>query len=102
MMRGLIAQTYEGMYGDGDRRAGVDGQLCASVIEHSHGFCEHLVEQDDELSGCITDLTTQAQPHQPDVDEDVEAEVDPFPGAWSEEDTESWRAEAEAGQRQRF
>jgi hypothetical protein len=57
-MRGLIGQTYAGFYGDGDKHAAVDVQLCASVIEHSHGFCNHLIEQDDGLSGFITDLTT--------------------------------------------
>jgi hypothetical protein len=88
-MRELIAQTYEGMYGDGDKHTGVDAQLCASVIEHSHGFCNHLIEQDDQLDGSISDLTTECQPEQPDVDKDVDADMDPFPGACDEEGREA-------------
>jgi hypothetical protein len=80
-MRELIRQTHQGFYGDGDKHAGVDAQLCASVIEHSHAFCNHLIEQDDALSGTIDELTTESQPTQPDVDEDIEADMEPFPAA---------------------
>jgi hypothetical protein len=80
-MRELIRQTYEGFYGDGDKHAGVDDQLCASVIEHSHSFCNHLIEQDDALSGTVDELTTESTVVQPDVEEDIEADMDPFAGA---------------------
>jgi hypothetical protein len=80
-MRDLIRQTHQGFYGDSDKHAGVDAQLCASVIEHSHAFCNHLIEQDDSLSGAIDDLTTESQPTQPDVDDDIEADMEPFPAA---------------------
>jgi hypothetical protein len=80
-MRDLIRQTHEGFYGDSDKHAGVDAQLCASVIEHSHAFCNHLIEQDDSLSGTIDDLTSESQPTQPDVDDDIEADMEPFPAA---------------------
>jgi hypothetical protein len=78
-MRDLIRQTHQGFYGDSDKHAGVDAQLCASVIEHSHAFCNHLIEQDDSLSGTIDELTTALQPTPPDVDEDIEADMEPFP-----------------------
>jgi hypothetical protein len=87
-MRELFQHTYQGFYGDGDKHAGVSAQLCASVIQHSHHFCNHLIDQDDALSGTIDDLCTEARQAQHDVDEDIEAEMDPFPGAWDEE--EGW------------
>ena len=85
-VRELVAQTYEGFYGDGKQHVGVDARLCASVIQHSHKLCDHLIEQDDALNGRIDDLTTEASAAQPDVEDDVEVEMDPFPGAWDEED----------------
>ena len=87
-MTELTVQTRQGFYGDSDRHVGVDAQR-ASVIEHAHGFCNHLIEQDDALSGSITDLTTASQPRPLDVDEDVQAEMDPFPGAMDEGDREA-------------
>ena len=80
-MRDLIRQTHQGFYGDSDKHAGVDAQLCAIVIEHAHGFCNHLIDQDDALSGTIDDLRTESQPTLPDVDEDIEADMEPFPTA---------------------
>ena len=77
-MRDLIRQTYQGFDGDSDKHAGVDAQLCASVIEHSPSFCNHLIEQDDALSGRIDELMTESQPTLPDVDDDVEADMVPF------------------------
>ena len=77
-MRDLIRQTYQGLYGDSDKHAGVDAQLCASVIAHSHSFCNHLIEQDDALSGRIDELMTESQPTLPDVDDDIEADMVPF------------------------
>jgi hypothetical protein len=85
-MRDLIRQTYQGLYGDSDKHAGVDAQLCASVIEHSHSLCNHLIEQDDALSGRIDDLITECQPTAPDVDEDIEADMEPFAAADGEDD----------------
>jgi hypothetical protein len=80
-MRDLFRQTHQGLYGDDNKHAGVDVQLCASVIEHSHAFCNHLIEQDDALTGTVDDLTTESQPTPPDVDEDIEADMEPFPAA---------------------
>ena len=71
-VRELVAQTYEGFYGDGKQHVGVDARLCASVIQHSHKLCDHLIEQDDALNGRIDDLTTEASVAQPDVEDDVE------------------------------
>ena len=85
-MRDLIRQTYQGLYGDSDKHVGVDAQLCASVIEHSHSFCNHLIEQDDALSGRIDDLSTESQPIPPDVDEDIEADMEPLAAADGGED----------------
>jgi hypothetical protein len=78
-MRDLIRQTHQGFYGDSDKHAGVDAQLCASVIEHSHAFCNHLIEQDGALSGTIDNLTTESQPTPPDVDDDIEADLESSP-----------------------
>jgi hypothetical protein len=80
-MRHLIRQTHQGFYGDSDEHAGVDALLSASVIEHSHAFCNHRIEQYDSLSGTIDDLTTESQPTPPDVDDDIEADMEPFPAA---------------------
>ena len=84
-MSELFQQTYQGMYGDGNKHAGVDGRLCASVIEHAHGFCNHLIEQDDALSGSIDELRTESSISQTDVEADIEADMEPFPGAEEEE-----------------
>jgi transposase len=80
-MRDLIRQTHQGFYGDSKKHAGVNAQLCASVVEHSHSFCNHLIEQDDALSGSIDDLSTDSQPTPADVDEDIEADMEPFAAA---------------------
>jgi hypothetical protein len=85
-MRDLIRQTYQGLCGDSDKRAGVDAQLCTSVIEHSHGLCSHLVEQDDALSGTIDELSTESTVVQPDIEQDINADMDPFPDAGVEDD----------------
>ena len=55
------------------------------MIEHSHGLCNHLIEQDDALSGSIDELRTESSVSQPDVEADIEADMQPFPGAWDEE-----------------
>jgi hypothetical protein len=88
-MRELIRQTHEGFYGDGDKHVGVDARLCASVIEHSHTFCNYLIEQDDALSGTIDDLTSESRVVETDVEADIDAEMDPFPGAEEEDDEEA-------------
>ena len=80
-MRDLIRQTYRVLYGDSNEHAGVDAQLCASVIEHSHAFCNTVMEQDDAPSGRIDDLSTELQPTPTDVDEDIEADMEPFAAA---------------------
>ena len=84
-MSELFQQTYQGMYGDGNKHAGVDARLCARVIEHSHTFCNHLIEQDDALSGSIDDLRTEPSVSQPDLEADIEADMEPFPGAKDKE-----------------
>ena len=53
----------------------------ASVVEHSDGFCNHLIEQDDALSGIIEELSTESQLIPLDVDEDIETNVEPFAAA---------------------
>ena len=88
-MRELIRQTHEGFYGDGDKHVGVNEGLCASVIEHSHRFCNHLIEQDDALSGTIEELTSESIVVQADVEADIDAEMAPFPDAEEEEDEET-------------
>ena len=88
-MRELISQTHQGFYGDGDKHVGVNEGLCASVVEHSHSFCNHLIEQDDALSGTIEELTSESMVVPADVEADIDAEMDPFPGAEDEEDEEA-------------
>ena len=82
----LVSQTYQGFYGDGAQHAGVDAALCTRVIEHSHSFCNHLIEQDDALSGSIDDLSTESTVVQPDIEQDINADMAPFPEADVEED----------------
>jgi hypothetical protein len=82
----LILQTYQGFYGDGLQHAGVDAALCARVIGHSHSFCNLLIEQDDALSGTIDDLSTESAVVEPDIEEDINADMEPFPEADVEED----------------
>ena len=83
-MRELLAQTYQGCDGDGDRHAGVDHVLCAKMIEGAHSFCNHLIDQDDAVDGTIFDLKTAVQPSPPDIEADIDAEMDPFPDAEDE------------------
>jgi hypothetical protein len=78
-MRELLAQTYQGFYGDGDKHAGVDHVLCAKMIEGAHSFCNHLIDQDDAVDGTIYDLKTAVEPSLPDIEADIDAEIDPFP-----------------------
>ena len=80
-LRELFRQTHEDVNAGGNKHAVVEAQLRASMIEHSHSFCNHLIEQDDALSGTIDDPATESNPVQLDVDEDIEADMDPFPGA---------------------
>jgi transposase len=82
----LVSQTYQGFYGDGAQHAGVDVALCTRVIAHSHSFCNHLIEQDDALSGTIDDLSTESAVVQPDIEQDINADMAPFPEADVEED----------------
>ena len=83
-MRELLSQTYQGCDGDGDRHAGVDHVLCAKMIEGAHSFCNHLIDQDDAVDGTIFDLKTAVQPSPPDIEADIDAEMDPFPDAEDE------------------
>ena len=94
-VRDLIRQTHQGFYGDENKHAGVDAQLCASVIDHSHTFCNHLIEQDDALSGTVDDLMTECQPTPPDGEEDIETEMEPFPAG---EDGETSRCGMQKGE----
>ena len=57
----------------------MDHVLCAKMIEGAHSFCSHLIEQDDAVNGTIYDLQTAVQPSPPDIEADVDAEMDPFP-----------------------
>ena len=82
------SRRIKASYGDDDKHAGVDAALCARVIEHSHSFCNHLIEQDDALSGAIGDLSTESAVVQPDIEQDINADMDPFPGAEEEQDEE--------------
>jgi hypothetical protein len=41
------------------------------------------------VSGTIADLTTDSQPLQPDVEEDIEADMDSFPGVGDEDEQEA-------------
>ena len=86
IVRELIAQADQDRHGDGKQHVGVDARLAASVILHSHKFCNHLIEEDDALSGTIDNLTTEASEAPIDVEQDVEVEMDPFPGVEDEDE----------------
>ena len=49
------------------------------MIEGAHSFCNHLIDQDDAVDGTIFDLKTAVQPSPPDIEADIDAEMDPFP-----------------------
>jgi hypothetical protein len=77
-VRELIAQTYAGFYGDGDKHAAVDAAMALRVIRHSWEFCNYLIEQDDSLDGTIHELHTQSRAEMVDVEQDIEAELPSF------------------------
>jgi hypothetical protein len=77
-MRELLAQTYAGFYGDGDKHAGVDASMALRVIRHSWEFCNYLIEQDDSLDGTIHELHTASRAEMVDIEQDIEAELPPF------------------------
>ena len=58
------------------------------LFEHSYSFCNDLIEQDDALSGTLDDLSTESAVVQPDIEQDINADMDPFPGAEEEQDEE--------------
>ena len=64
----------------------MDAALCTPVIKHSHHFCNDLIEQDDALSGNIDHLSSESVVVPPDIEEDINADMDPFPEADVEED----------------
>jgi transposase len=84
-MRTLLEQTYKGFYGDGASHAGVDATLCVSVIRHSKEYCDYLISLDDELDGNVMDLKTESNADDTDIVQDMDADMDPFPGAGTEE-----------------
>ena len=85
-LRELHQQTYQGFYGDGNGHEGVDARLAASVILHSHKSCNFLIEEDDALKGTIDNLSTEVSAVPIDVEQDIEAEMDPFPGVEDEDE----------------
>ena len=80
----LLQQTSKGFYGDGQRHAGVTADLSANVIRHSMDYCNYLIEQDDSLDGDIHNLKTELTAMPTDIVEDIDADMDPFPGAMEE------------------
>lgn len=87
-MSQLLEQTYKGFYGDGDFHDGVNSTLCVNVINHSKRYCDYLIGQDDELDGTIMDLKTESAANATDIVQDIEADMDPFPGVIIEGDEE--------------
>ena len=64
----------------------MDARLAASVILHSHKSCNFLIEEDDALKGTIDNLSTEVSAVPIDVEQDIEAEMDPFPGVEDEDE----------------
>ena len=79
-MQQLLEQTYKGFYGDCAQHDGVTKELCADVIRHSIGYCNDLITQDDSLDGIMGNLQTELSAAPTDVVQDIEADMDPFPG----------------------
>ena len=76
----LLEQTYKGFYGDGQQHAGVTKELCANVIRHSIEYCNHLISLDDSLDGTMDALQTELSAAPTDLVQDIDADMDPFPG----------------------
>ena len=76
----LLQQTYKGFYGDGQRHAGVTVDLSANVIRHSIDYCNYLIDEDDSLDGDVYDLKTELTATPTDLVQDIDADMDPFPG----------------------
>jgi transposase len=81
----LLEQTYKGFYGDDQGHEGVTKDLAGSVIRHSIGYCDYLISQDDSLDGTMYDLQTELTAAPTDIVQDIEADMDPFPGVVEEE-----------------
>ena len=64
---------------------GVTKDLAGSVIRHSIGYCDYLISQDDSLDGTMYDLQTELTAAPTDIVQDIEADMDPFPGVVEEE-----------------
>ena len=79
-MQQLLEQTHKGFYGDCAQHDGVTKELCADVIRHSIGYCNDLITQDDSLDGIMGNLQTELSAAPTDVVQDIEADMDPFPG----------------------
>jgi transposase len=84
----LLEQTYKGFYGDGISHAGVDATLSVNVIRHSKEYCDYLISLDDELDGNIMDLQTESSAEDTDIVQDIDVDLDPFPGIDTGEDEE--------------
>jgi hypothetical protein len=81
----LLEQTYKDFYGDGQRHQGVTKDLSESVIRHSIEYCDYLISQDDSLDDTMYDLRTELTIAPTDIAQDIEAEMDPFPGVVEED-----------------
>jgi len=79
-IRTLLEQTYKGFYGDGEKHGEVTKQLSAKVIKHSIDYCNELINQDDSLDGTMDNLQTELSAAPTDVVQDIEADMEPFPG----------------------
>ena len=82
----LILQTYKAFMGMVCSMLAWMQHCVPRVIKHSHHFCNDLIEQDDALSGTIDHLSSESVVVPPDIEEDINADMDPFPEADVEDD----------------
>jgi hypothetical protein len=59
--------------------------LSESVIRHSIEYGDYLISQDDSLDGTMYDLQTELTATPTDIVQDIEADMDPFPGVVEED-----------------
>ena len=69
---------------------GVTAELCNKVIKHSHDWCNLFIDSDSLVGGSVYQLTgnPDIDHAEPDIEEDEQAEADPFGGEAVESDDE--------------
>lgn len=85
----LLQQVYTGMYGDGEKHSGLDGNMARDIIKHSNRCCCRLITEDPLLKGDLWTLRYVAPASPPDEEKDVDEDLNPFADEDDEEDQEN-------------